>query len=585
MVLQALHRHDDAIRHYRQSLVVNPNDSEALNNLGTALNALGRFDAAAECYRRAVAINPGNVEAHLNLGGALRALGAAEEAIRCYERAIAVSPRRADIHIHLGETLQTMGRHSQAAHSYDIALSIKPDYPEAHMNLGNALQALSEHEAAIRCYKRALVLKPDYSKGHYNLAITLQALNRHDEAVDCYQRALALEPRYAEALTGLGNAMQALKRYDESIHLYEQAIACGPNAITARINLANTFQVLDRFRQALEQYECVLSIDPSNTEAKWNRSLLLLRMGRFSEGWDAYESRWVGGIKGAVLKSYPQPRWCGEYVDGVLLAWAEQGLGDHILYSGMVPELRKCANSLVLEVEPRLVQLFSRSFPAVEVMPLGDEIYGGGIDAQTPLASAGKYLRASWEAFPRHERGYLIADQSRCAGLRSRLSRHRGALVGISWCSQHPLYGSSKSARLVDFRAILETPELHAVNLQYGDTLEERAMIEQDLGVTIENVDEIDNTKDIDGLAALIAACDLVVTVSNTTAHLAGALGTPTWVLVPHGNARVWYWFQDKAGSPWYPHVHVRHQACSEPWADLVSSATHEIANFLRSHF
>jgi hypothetical protein len=267
----------------------------------------------------------------------------------------------------------------------------------------------------------------------------------------------------------------------------------------------------------------------------------------------------------------------------VLLAWAEQGLGDQILYSGMVSELREHAHSLVLEVEPRLVTLFSRSFPEVQVTALGHELYGGAIDAQTSLTSAGKYLRASWEAFPRREQGYLVADQARCTALRERLRRHGRAVAGISWRSQHPLYGKLKTALLVDFRAVLQVPDLHAVDLQYGDTHAERSLAEQELGVAIETVAEIDNTRDIDGLAALITACDLVVTVSNTTAHLAGALGKPTWVLVPQGNARAWYWFRDDGDSPWYPCVNVRHQAYGQPWADLVSSIKEEISTFVRS--
>ncbi len=582
IILQALHRYDDAVGHYQQCLAVNPDDAEALNKLATVFNALNRFDDAAECYRRSITHNPSNVEAHMNLGTALRLVGRPEEAITHYERAIALGPSRADGHMHLGETLQMIGRYRQAARCFEVALSLRPDYSEAHMNLGNALQALEQHEAAIRCYEQALVIKPDYAKAHCNLGIALQALDQFDEAIECYRRALALEPNYANALTNLGNSMQALKQYDEAIRHYERALACAPNFVTARINLANTLHMLNRGDEALQQYEQALTSEPGNAEAKWNKSLLLLRMGRFVEGWDAHESRWTGGLKGNVRRPYVQALWQGEYVDGVLLVWAEQGLGDHILYSGMVPELRRCANLLVLEVEVRLVPLFSRSFPDVKVIGLQDELYGGRIDAQAPLVSTGMYLRTSWSAFPRREKGYLFAAQARSTALRERLSCNKRAVVGISWRSQHPLYGKSKSARLIDFRPILEIQDLQAVDLQYGDTLHERSKVERDLGIKIECIQEIDNTNDIDGLAALITACDLVVTVSNTTAHLAGALGKPTWVLVPHGNAKVWYWFQDDADSLWYPCVHVRHQACKQPWVDLVSMVAKEISNFAR---
>ncbi len=582
IVFQALHRYDEAIQHFQKSVTSNPNDVEALNSLGAVLNANNRSAEAEQCLRRAIGLNPNYAEAHMGLANVLRTIGRPDEAIACYEAAILLKPRLAEAHLQLGETLQALGRHEKATRSYELVLSFRPDSAEAHMNLGNALQALGHHEKAIRSYEKALLIKPGYAKAHYNLGNALQSLDRHDEAISCYQRALALEPRYPNAHTNLGNSLQARGHYEEAIHHCEQAIACAPDFTTARMNLANTLQAVNRCDEAMWQYDKAMALEPENAEVKWNRSLLLLSTGRFSEGWNAYESRWAGGMKGNVPRRYIQQRWSGEYVEGVLLAWAEQGLGDHILYSSMMPELCARASSLVLEVEPRLVTLFSRSFPGVQVIGLGSELHGGRIDAQTPLASAGTFLRESWDSFPRREHGYLSADKVRADTLRRRLTRGQRIVIGISWRSQHPLFGKSKSARLIDFEPILRMRGCRVVDLQYGDTSEECRAAEQELGAKIERLTDVDNTNDIDGLAALISACDLVVTVSNTTAHLAGALGKPTWVLVPHGNARIWYWFRDKAQSPWYSRTHVRHQSRGQSWAALVSSIAGEVSRFGR---
>ena len=120
-------------------------------------------------------------------------------------------------------------------------------------------------------------------------------------------------------------------------------------------------------------------------------------------------------------------------------------------------------------------------------------------------------------------------------------------MIGLSWVSKAPVGGASKSARLADFEALLRLPNCRFVDLQYGDTGDERAALARDLGIVVERLADIDNTNDLDGLAALMSACDAVVTVSNTTAHLAGALGRPTFVMVPHGYARIWYWFHDRS--------------------------------------
>ena len=288
---------------------------------------------------------------------------------------------------------------------------MRADVPAAFFNRGNVLAQMERHEEALDAFEKALQLDARNADVLNNCGNVLAKLNRHEEALARFAQALSLRPDHLDALTNRGNALKKLERYDEAIHHYELAIARAPGSVTAQVNLANTFQRLNWYDEAMRHYELALTNEPENLEAKWNRSLLLLRMGRFVEGWDAYESRWAGE-KGAELRPYGQRRWHGEYVDGTLLAWAEQGLGDHILYSGMVSELRRYANSLVLEVEPRLVTLFSRSFPGVQVTALGHELYDGAIDAQTPLASAGKYLRASWKAFPRRKHGYLV-DRAR----------------------------------------------------------------------------------------------------------------------------------------------------------------------------
>ena len=125
---------------------------------------------------------------------------------------------------------------------------------------------------------------------------------------------------------------------------------------------------------------------------------------------------------------------------------------------------------------------------------------------------------------------------------------------------------------------MLRLPGCRFVDLQYGDTRAEREALERELGIRIEHLDDVDNMNDIDGLAALIAACDCVVAVSNVTAHLAGAVGQRTWVMVPHGSGRLWFWFHQGEDSPWYPRVHVRRQKPAQQWSGLVASFTDEVA-------
>jgi ADP-heptose:LPS heptosyltransferase len=184
------------------------------------------------------------------------------------------------------------------------------------------------------------------------------------------------------------------------------------------------------------------------------------------------------------------------------------------------------------------------------------------------MASLGRHLRPDWQSFPRYENGFLRCDSALSARLRQRLADGR-KVVGLSWASKNLRFGSNKSAQLHDFASILRLPGCRFIDLQYGDTRVEREAVQQDLGVAVERLPDIDNMNDIDGLASLIAACDIVVTISNTTAHLAGALGKETYLLVPTGRARMWCWFRDRDDNPFYPRMRLHRQKLKQPWSDL----------------
>ena len=402
------------------------------------------------------------------------------------------------------------------------------------------------------------------------------------EALADVEAALARVPEHAGALVTRGVLLRKLRRSADALASCEHALALrpdDPDALTVRADLLTD---LERFDDAIATLDRIIALKPDDVAAKWNKSLICLGLGRFQEGWPLYEHRWAGG-KGLVPRGYTQPRWNGGRVDGTLLVWGEQGLGDEILHASMLPDVMARTPSVVFEVEPRLAPLFARSFPGVRVIACQPELYAGDVEAQEPLASLGCVLRRSFEEFPRRDRGYLVADAARTLALRTRLASDGRRVIGLSWVSKAPVGGASKSARLTDFEALLRLPGCRFVDLQYGDTGEERAALARDLGIVVERLGDIDNTNDLDGLAALMSACDAVVTVSNTTAHLAGALGRPTFVMVPHGFARIWYWFHDRGQSPWYPRVAVRRQQGGQPWADVVAAVAREVSALVDS--
>jgi hypothetical protein len=354
-----------------------------------------------------------------------------------------------------------------------------------------------------------------------------------------------------------------------------------------------------RLAEAEYSLTVALAKDPAGFEPLHFLAMLRLQQGRHREALDlvnrALRQRW-GASEALALQdelrtqiarhdneSAPsgrsdKPCWNGDHVAGTLLVSGQQSLGEQILYASMLPDLSAHAERVVVEVEPRLVELFARSFPAMRIVPTGSAEAASESAAQTPMSRLPRRLRPSLDAFPRREQGFLTADKARAAALRQRLAGDGRLVVGLSWKSRNTAKkAKARSARLRDFAAVLQKPNCRFIDLQHGDTRAECAAVAREMGVHVEQLGDVDNRCDIDGLAALMTACDIVVSVSNATAHLAGALGRPAWVFVPHGPARPWYWFEQGDDSPWYPHLRVRRQANGQSWTDLIAASAEEI--------
>ena len=572
-------RIEDGIDLARRAIAADDTQARSHKLLGMALSRVGRNDEALAGFERAIALGSAAADVFGARGDALAALGRREEALASYDRAVAIGAGAVDDWCNRGALLHDLGRHEDAAESFSRALALAPGFAPAFYNRGIALAALGRHEQALDSFDQAIAAAPDYAEAYNNRSLALDELGRREEALASVERALAIDPGYRDALVTRSIILRKLGRPGDALAACDRALMMRPDDPDALTVRGDALIDLERFDEAIAAFDKVIALDPGAVVAKWNKSLLCLGRGRFEEGWPLYEQRWVGA-KGLAPRPYQQPRWDGRRVDGPLLIWSEQGIGDEILHSGMVPDVFARTDEVVLEVEPRLQTLFARSFPQAKVIPFGNDLYRGPVKAQIGMGSLGGFFRTSWSAFPKRERGHLVADPVRAREYRARLSADGKALIGLTWLSK-AVSGNAKSTSLSELAMLLRLPGCRFVDLQYGDTRAEREAIERELGVRIEHLDDVDNMNDIDALAALIVACDSVVAVSNVTAHLAGAVGQRTWVMVPHGAGRLWFWFHEGNDSPWYPRVHLRRQKSAQPWSELVESFTSEVERFI----
>ena len=292
-----------------------------------------------------------------------------------------------------------------------------------------------------------------------------------------------------------------------------------------------------------------------------------LLMGDFDNGWREYNWRWRMQNFPSWRAEYDKPLWDGGDLGGKrLLVWPEQGIGDEIMFAGLIPDLIERGIDVILESDPRLVPLFARSFPPVTCIAKGGA--NQPFDFHIPTGGLGQVLRPSLGSFP-DPAPYLVADPELRTTLRDRYhNQGAGALVGLAWHSASPYAGRESSLTLPELHPLLETPEVTFVNLQYGDTADQRSAFARETGIDIVHDEQVDQMADMDAFASQVAAMDLVVSIDNSATQLAGALGVPTWGLlcaVPF-----WLWGMNGDDSIWHPSMRLFRQSRPGDWNGVI---------------
>ncbi|NQU61312.1 MAG: tetratricopeptide repeat protein [Rhodospirillales bacterium] len=463
--------------------------------------------------------------------------GDAERAAAVFREAVALAPQMPGLCDLLGTALLECGRLEEAETAYRRALNLSVGDAGVFNNLGNVLKKQGRPEDARDAYRESLRLRPGHVATELNLGNVLEDMDDFEEAASAYRRAAVVAPDDPETLRCLGRALLAQGELDQSQAAIVRA----------------------------------LDLDPDHPEAREIMGIHHFLRGNLKAAWEIYDVRWRGETE--RLDAFVQAPWSGEPIKGkTLLVWGEQGIGDEVSFAGMVPDLMAQGANVILECDKRLIPLYERSFPGVDCIPRETPPVPGAlnpeIDFQASCGSLGRWLRPDFESFPARK-SYLVADEDRRRALRARyLDGSEDFLIGIAWRSVNPRNGRHKSMPVTALAPLMNFPGTRFVNLQYGDTEGEITALEKETGVAIINDADIDQMTDMDGFAAQVAALDLIVSVSNTTVHVAGALGVPAWVML--SKKPMWRWMADRDDSPWYPSLKLFRQSQAGVWGDVI---------------
>ena len=603
---------NDGIQVIKKSLEVNPYQPEALNNYAVALLNSDRAKEAIEVINKAIKLKPDYIDAYYHQGIIFKSLGLLDEALKAYQNALKFSPvhenailNSAALYIQLekyNEAISFLNNFQlsirspgyfynlglahlkiknfiEAQQFFNSALSLNPNYCEALNNLGLSLKGLGRYEEALERIDKALALDNQNIETYKNKGLILIELEKFEEAISQFQIAIKIKSDDFTSYNNLGIAFKGLGLFDDALKNYNLALGLKADYAEVYVNRGLLFKNQHLYEQAFQDIKYASDLDPSNLDINDNLSMIyLLVQLNFKDGWQSFERRKevyefkekTRSLNKIYLDRLPDN-------DDPILICNEQGVGDQIIYLSLLHELEILPNKIYIKIDARLLPLFQRSFTKFIFLSNKESLDSNRYKYHMLCGSLPHIYRNSKDSFLNQRGSFLIADQSRTASLRKTLTSTHKYVCGIAWKSVNPKFGHFKSMALKNLLPVLKLPFINFINLQYGDISKEIDLFNNEHGTNINKIDEIDNFNDIDGLASLIDACDFIVTISNVTAHIAGALGKKVFLLVPDEQGRIWYWHENLTKSLWYPSIEIFSQNETGDWSVPINEIKEKI--------
>jgi tetratricopeptide (TPR) repeat protein len=632
-----LRRHASALEFLERALALRPGDVDAHRAAAAALMGLKRHEQAADHLGHMLANHPADIEARFLLAVALESLKRTAEAIGHYELCLNAPSRGDDACLHLAKLYQRSKRMPDAIRLLREVLSRRPRFTaaiealaeclvearrveeletlirnrlaeEAGPHIWNGLpihlKTAGEREKAAELWREAARRYPAISVIAYNLGHLLNELSYAEEAELHLRRAIAIDVHYAKAWNALGVALEIQHRYSEAMIALDTATSLNPKLSSAWLNYGIAKRALNDFASAIAYFRKAIKCDGRNPVAHQNLAYTLLFVGEIEQGFTEYDWRWRVPDFPSSKRLYTHPVWDGRRLDRQgLIVWMEQGMGDEVMFSWYLPLVQRDVKRLIVDCDKRLIPTFERSFPGTEFIARDESVVHPkavepDVKYKAPAGHLPKFyfaathdaIRETWHlANQRYVRtpGHLRPDPGRQAHWRRVLRERAGDrfTVGISWRSavhtrmrdmQYP--GPEQIARALGF-------DVAAINCQYSWNEDELALFERlgrERGFTFVHPPGIDLKNDLDDIFALVSVLDLVVSPLISLPWMAGAVGTPCWVLRTNETSRIW----QQLGTPyvpWTPSMRLFFRHPLESWDRPVKHIYDELGSIAKA--
>ena len=562
-----------AVAGFLEVVAADPRHTPAHYHLGLALHEMGRTAEGIAHYRQLLERHPDYLDAWVNLGDLYGKAGQAESAIAAWQSALALDPESVLILNNLGITCNGIGQQKAALNYFRLATAIEPDRFDFWVWLGNIQLGLGSHRLAEKAYRQALRLNPSDAQVHNNLAVTLGNLGCVEDSIAEYRRALVCDANLADGLNNLALALHKQHLSEEAESLLRRCTEQHPRYALGWANLGMVLQGVGQLAEAVKVIDKALELSPNQAGWLWNQSLAYFTLGDFPNAWQRFEARYdpTRNDPNFISPDLPFPMWQGEALAGKrLLLVKEQGFGDQIQCLRFAHELSESGASVDVWVHPALAGLFA-SAPGLRQVLVDKPLHD--YDYWAYLMSVPARLNVGFNSLPGTV-PYLFAPPEKSAQLKQQIDDFAQARlkIALNWAG-NPTHPNDHNRSLADelLAPLLAIEEIAWISVQKDRGTMAESWVQS--GKLLPRGDAINDFTDT---AAMLANVDIVITVDSAVAHLAGAMGISTWLLLPANPD--YRWMLERSNSPWYPSTQLWRQPTLGDWRSVIHAMGCELA-------
>jgi tetratricopeptide (TPR) repeat protein len=452
----------------------------------------------------------------------------------------------------------------------DILHSEGRSHYELRFNIAYTYNYFKLYDNAICLYKELYKENNHNESILYNLGVSLNNNHQYSEAIEYFRKAEDYVGFSSNIKKNIAISLVHQGMYSDALNELKQCIAIDKTDYDCLMKIAYILELDGKTDQAIDIYDEVISLEPKFYTASQDKSYIKLKMGDFHQGWDLYRYRQYQDLKKCKINDFEILKIDWQKKINI---YEEQGVGDWVFHLRFLSLVEKNLHNASVIIDKRFHPLLTDNFSGIKVNT-ASEINKD--EQNINLATIGRFLIHSKNDIHNIKK-WKLNQPLESSILNNTFSKTKKN-IGISWMSENKNWGDDKSINLDWLKPLLiKQAEYNFINLQYGEIKEQIDQYVTSNNVDIKNEHGIDLYNNIYGLAQLINECDVIVTISNLNAHIAGALGKKTILMLPKSNGKMWYWTEENGISNWYPSVTIIRQDKNETWKDSIEKVIHLI--------